>query len=190
MHCRAGSIYGGSIRNSIRNSVAIYYCFLYTFVQSSRAAAQSLKVSWHSKRVLMFVIKKLSIAVIIILSIVLFPITIRTAKQLNSSIAGIITHCAFGDLARQITTPNSGLHILPPKAQAGIRLLQERRLDSFRLSPAIARDEEIKQRLTEGAYPIRVLDKSAHCLLFSNEQVPSGCVVVSRTQEVILASCP
>jgi len=138
----------------------------------------------------MFVIKKLSVTVIIILSIVLFPKTIRTAQQLNSSIAGIITQGAFGDLARQITTPNSGLQVLPPKAQAGIRLLQEQRLDSFRLSPAIDQDVEIKQRLIEGAYPIRVLDKSAYCLLFSNEQVPSGCVVVSRTEEVILASCP
>ena len=134
-----------------------------------------LKASWPSKKGLMFAIKKLAVAVIILLSLKLFPTTIRTVDY-NSSFADIIT-------------PNSGLHVLPPKALAGIRLLQERRLDSFRLSPAMDRYGEL-QRLIEGAYPIRVLEKSAYCLMFSNEQVPSGCVVVSRTEEVVLAYCP
>lgn len=138
----------------------------------------------------MLVIKKLAVAAIIVLAAVLFPMTVKTLYQLNAGIAGIIAQGAFGDLSRQITTPNSGLHVLPSKAQEGIRLLQEKQIDSFRLSPAIGRDAEMSQRLIEGAYPIRVLEKSAHCLMFSNEQVPSGCVAVSRTGEVILAYCP
>ena len=39
----------------------------------------------------MYVRKKLTVTVIIILSLVLFPITVRTVSQLNSSIADIIT---------------------------------------------------------------------------------------------------
>jgi len=123
----------------------------------------------------MFVIKKLSVVVIIFLSIELFPTTMRTVDY-NSSFTDIIT-------------PNSGLHVLPPKVQAGIRLLQEQRLDSFRISSAINRYGEL-QRLIEGAYPIRVLEKSAYCLMFSNEQIPLGCAVVSGAEGVILVYCP
>jgi hypothetical protein len=123
----------------------------------------------------MFAIKKLAVAVIIIISLEFFPTAFRTVNY-NSSFADIIT-------------PNSGLYVLPPKVRAGIRLLQEQRLTSFRISPAMNRYSEI-QRLIEGAYPIRVLEKSAYCLMFSNEQVPSGCAVISGTEEVTLVYCP
>jgi hypothetical protein len=139
----------------------------------------------------MFVIKKIAVTVIIVLSTVLFPITVRTVYELNSSVAdAIITDGAFKNLAMQISTPNAGLYFFPPELQKGIRFLQEQRLDSFRLSPAINRDAAIQQSLTVGAYPIHVLEKSDYYVMLSNEQVPSGCAVVSRTEEVVLAHCP
>jgi len=70
-------------------------------------------------------------------------------------------------------------------------LLRDNHISEFRVGEAIAQkaDESIRQRLAEGAYPIRLNLQAPHVLLIPPDVVPAGCRAVDARQEVVLADC-
>ena len=87
------------------------------------------------------------------------------------------------------STPDGGDWVLPAKVRAMLALLRQNGIQEFRYSPAIERDPEAFQRLTEGAYPIRVTERARHWLFLTDDHPGPGCRVIATNEEAILADC-
>jgi hypothetical protein len=71
-----------------------------------------------------------------------------------------------------------------------IALLRENRVTEFRYSETIARDsDEVRQRLAEGAYPIRISARARHVLMARTEAMPAQCRLLASGLEVVLVDC-
>lgn len=92
---------------------------------------------------------------------------------------------------KEWSLPRSGEAGLPPNVRTMIALLRENRVSEFRYSEGVAHgpDEAVRQRLAEGAYPIRLAPGSRHLVLVLPEALPAHCRAVATRQEVILADC-
>jgi hypothetical protein len=135
--------------------------------------------------------KILCVVGLLILSLVLFRTSTTTAVVLHSGWINVLgADSALHRLWSQFSTPSAGEHVLPPPVQAGIMLLRSNHVSSFRYSPAIGKDEEIRQRLIEGAYPLRNDDQARFCLSYESEPVAPTCVILARTGGMVLADCP
>lgn len=88
-----------------------------------------------------------------------------------------------------LSEPGAGADVLPIVVLHMIRLLRDARADSFRYSPAIAESEGVRQRLIEGAYPIRARAAAPHYLSIAQEPLPAGCESVARDGDLVLAAC-
>jgi hypothetical protein len=114
----------------------------------------------------------------------------RTFAILNVSWISVLTSGDLDVLFRQVRTPRAGEHVLPPAVQAGISLLRANQVTAYRFSMAFEQNEEIRQRLLEGAYPLRY-EKDAHYLLLLEQETPDrNCSQISRGGGVVLVHCP
>jgi hypothetical protein len=88
-------------------------------------------------------------------------------------------------------TEHAGEAGLSARVQAMLALLRENRVQAFRYSSAVASDADssVVQRITEGAYPIRVLAGASHMLALAGEALGTRCRLLATRQEVVLAIC-
>ena len=131
-----------------------------------------------------------AVAALTILALVWFPIAGRTARDLHVIGWQLATHLhelpAFTDMRH----PRGGEYILPPKVQIMIHFLRSVSAATYRFSPGIAADGPIMQRLVEGAYPVKVAERSPFYLTLEHEPLPPGCRTIMREGGVALAHCP
>jgi hypothetical protein len=93
-----------------------------------------------------------------------------------------------GTLSR-VSEPRAGEEVLPTDVRGMLAMLRAAHAESFRYSKLIAGAEALRQRLIEGAYPIRARDDAAYYLSRAPEPLPAGCRVVARKAEFVLAAC-
>jgi hypothetical protein len=93
---------------------------------------------------------------------------------------------AFTDLQQ----PQGGEYVLPVEVQVMLHFLRTAHADAFRFSPGIDDNMEISQRLVEGAYPLRVVDKAHYYLSMEQEPLPQACRPLMSQGGIILAYCP
>jgi hypothetical protein len=135
----------------------------------------------------MKILRNLIVACILILILASFREAPRTFKNLNISWINVLAGGDIGTPFRQARTSRAGEQILPPFVQSGISLLRANRVTAYRFSPAF---EQKRQRLLEGAYPIRY-EEHAHYLLLLDQEAPDrNCSQVSREEGVVLVYCP
>jgi len=96
-----------------------------------------------------------------------------------------------GQALSNLFTPNSGLDVLPDKAQQVLTLIQENDITSYRLSTVISEDYHLMQRIVESAWPVRMAEDSVHVFITPDESPDYGkCTVTDQVEEVILVHCP
>jgi len=77
-----------------------------------------------------------------------------------------------------LTSPRSGEIALTEPVLHTIELLRANRIESFRLSPAMSGEEFVRQRLIEGAWPIRFEESSSFLIAYLDEY--TDCALVDR----------
>ena len=94
----------------------------------------------------------------------------------------------LGDFATQ-TGPLAGENVLPVAVREMIGIARRLRLQDYALSPTLAKDLETVQRMTEGAWPVRLASASRHSFFAKNETLPDACRPLEAGFEVIYALC-
>jgi hypothetical protein len=90
----------------------------------------------------------------------------------------------------EVDEPRGGERMLPPPVQDMLMLLRGHGVSAYRVSPGIARDPLISQRVVEGAWPIRPDGGASWYLAFAGEGRPAGCQLLDGRKNVVLARCP
>jgi hypothetical protein len=85
--------------------------------------------------------------------------------------------------------PQLGEEALTPVPREVVELVRELRLQDFSLSPGLAQNEHILQRVTEGNWPTPLTGRSANLFLHRTEGVPARCEVRERRKSVVYAHC-
>ena len=138
----------------------------------------------------MKILRPLLAAGILALLLTLFPEARETFSSLHASWAKVLASGELSLLFRRARTPRAGEQVLPPVVRAGISLLRAHRVTMYRFSPAFEKDEEVRQRLVEGAFPIRSEKHARYLLLLEQESPDRSCSPVSRGGGVVLVHCP
>jgi hypothetical protein len=87
-------------------------------------------------------------------------------------------------------TPNSGLGVLPPKVLTMISILNENKVESYKLSENFSNDVVIYQRIVEGAWPIKLENTSSYLLMATDEIVDyPNCMIIEEKEDVALVNC-
>lgn len=103
---------------------------------------------------------------------------------INALEYGLEHHAA---IRRNIRNPRSGESVLPVPVRDMIALIREHHLPNYRFSPNIGNDALLRQRLVEGAWPVRFAPDSPHLLLLASER--TACALREARNEVLLADC-
>jgi hypothetical protein len=90
----------------------------------------------------------------------------------------------------EIGQPRGGERMLPLPVQDMLTLLRGHGVAGYRVSPRIAHEPLISQRIVEGAWPIRPDPAAPWYLAFAAEGLPVGCQSLDRRMDVVLARCP
>jgi len=139
--------------------------------------------------------KKFAILVVTLCSFYFFPIVLdrfidqhRFVWKILSDYQSLFSNSLPSNIDPRIA--NSGEGILPEPARIMIRLLRSSNAEFYRYSKAIGRNDLIKQRLVEGAYPLRFSETAHHLLYFNWESLPEGCFSLTNEKGINLAYCP
>jgi len=93
----------------------------------------------------------------------------------RTSIARLLSDAPHGE---NLTTPRAGERVLTEPILLMIGMLRDNGIESFRMSPMVFREPFVRQRLAEGAWPIRY-DASAEVeVAFLVE--PEDCEIVDQ----------
>jgi len=131
-----------------------------------------------------------AVLTVLVISTMLYPQIMSTLKVLGQASQTFLSPELFRSLLRQTGTPLAGEQVLPPPVQSMLALIRSNRVASFRYSEAIGANEEIRQRLIEGAFPARYEPKAPYLLLVGGEQLPPACKPVASQEGVLLVQCP
>lgn len=124
------------------------------------------------------------------LSMYLFPVIPKTFIDLNKVNFRVLSQPRQVVALRESRMPRGGETVLPLHVQQMLSLLRLNGVKSYRYSPLIERNPETQQRLTEGAYPLRVSKTATHVLVTAAEEVPVGCRVMGSEGGILLVHCP
>jgi hypothetical protein len=91
----------------------------------------------------------------------------------------------FADCLR----PHLGEEALTPAPRELVEIVRAQRLSDFSLSPGMVFDEQILQRVTEGAWPSQLRRHSSHLFLLKGEPLPERCEARERRESVVYAHC-
>lgn len=131
-----------------------------------------------------------TVFVFLLLYLAWFPDTIQVFHLLNSTWFDLITDQDPRVLVEEIATPGAGEHVLPPRAREGLALLRSNGTSRFSISPPAFQDIELRQRLIEGAYPIRYAENAEFILQLAGEPLATGCSRVAAQGGMALVHCP
>ena len=90
----------------------------------------------------------------------------------------------------ELVEPRGGERVLPPPVQDMLTLLRDQGVRGYRVSPRIAKDPLISQRVLEGAWPIRPDDDAPWYLAYAADALPDRCQPYARQEDIVLAHCP
>ena len=91
--------------------------------------------------------------------------------------------------ARDLLRPGSGEQDLPGDVLAMLALVRGHDVQAFSVSPRITEDTLWLQRLTEAAFPRRIVKHAEDRLVLVGEALPIGCQPVAATHGVLLVRC-
>ncbi len=90
-----------------------------------------------------------------------------------------------------LLTPGTGLFVLPEPVQVIISLIKVNEIDNYQLSPELFNNEEIRRRVIESAWPIKMEDKSSFVFITPNEKASyENCIIVDQKEDITLVDCP
>lgn len=131
-----------------------------------------------------------AVAALTILAVAWLPEVVRTARDLHVVGWQLATHLdelpAYADMRQ----PQGGEYVLPPHVQVMLHFLRSANAATYRYSPGIAADGPTMQRLVEGVWPMRAVERSPFYLYFEHEPLPAGCRPLMAEGGVALAHCP
>lgn len=115
---------------------------------------------------------------------------IATTRELHATAARSLAQA--GKFQSQIETPGSGEYVLPGRVQEMLSILRKegRGVKRYALSPRLAEDLWTFQVMVSSAWPLRLEPAAKARFVLSVEGLPTGCFVVGRREEVLLAYCP
>jgi hypothetical protein len=117
-----------------------------------------------------------TVAVILAVAIAMNPGVRDGARRLQTAATAQLASEATHRI--NLTSPRSGEIALTEPVLHTIEMLRSNDIDSFRLSPAVGREPFVKQRLIEGAWPIRFDESSSFLVAYLAEG--TGCAPVDR----------
>lgn len=135
-------------------------------------------------------VKNATVIFIVLLSVLMFPVTFETFLNLHRFGWHFFADNEYRKKTiQELSQARSGEYVLPVEVQTMIELLRANKVDSFRFSRGIATNDENKQRLVEGAYPIKVSPLAHYILLLDQEPLPAGCHSIMSKGGFTLAYC-
>jgi hypothetical protein len=146
-------------------------------------APASADGAWVSRTFAQFGISSallLALALVCYPSIVLLPTALIRSSIARAAVAGQPNRSAATAGEEQI---------FPAKTNAALSLLRAHKTTEFQLSPALDADFIVRQRLAEGAYPIKMVKSARHWIGLTTEPVPPRCSIVETNKEIALALC-
>ena len=134
----------------------------------------------------MFFMRQAAVAAILAATAWCFP-TLWAAEQPWKRTWNYLAARDWRDL-QLFAVERAGEEVLPAKVRGALELMRRNAVPDFFVSKAILRDpdESVPQRLAEGAYPIRVNEKSRHLIVSSDEPVPATCAKLGAVEGVTL----
>jgi hypothetical protein len=132
-----------------------------------------------------------SVIAMLIASMLLFPSSKDTISFLHKTSFNTLCHLSsIQKVKEDLQTPFAGEYVLPSEVQVMIALLRAFRVETFKYSAAIQDNLLFRQRLTEGAYPLRVSETSHILVYFQGEPIPGTCKTLAVREGVAIAYCP
>jgi hypothetical protein len=131
-----------------------------------------------------------SVIAMLVASMQLFPSSKDTISFLHKTDFNVLCHLNSIRQVKDLQTPLAGEYVLPPEVQVMIALLRTSRVETFRYSAAIQANLLFRQRLVEGAYPLRVTETSHFLVYFLDEPMPGVCKTLAVREGVAIAHCP
>ena len=126
----------------------------------------------------------LAAVLILVVGLFSFP-TIANIALLNSRSFSVLEHSLSN-----IFSPNSGQDVLPFQVQQMLDLMETHQLNSYQLSDQIYLDPLVLQRITEGAWPIKIDAKSPNLLgTLSDIEADPACILVAQRESIALGYC-
>jgi hypothetical protein len=93
----------------------------------------------------------------------------------------------WADYERNLTTPGSGLEVLPATITGAAALLRDHHAERYRLGPGLASDPFLMQRIAEVTWPVQ-MDAQAKFVL-RRESEPQICMTIATASGVALDRC-
>src|SRR5215472_8426117 len=118
-----------------------------------------------------------------------FPDAIRVFVSLNASWRDVVRSSHRYAIIKQVAAPRAGESVLPAAAQDGLALLRAHHVLAFNISQVAFEDVLLRQRLIEGAYPIRYAPEAPHILQLASESLVSGCSLIATQGGMALVRC-
>lgn len=95
-----------------------------------------------------------------------------------------------GKLFYNLVTPHSGeKEVLPENVQFIIEYARINQIKTISMSRAIADNRFIAQPLTEGVYPVIVIDSADIFVFYSSELIPISCATLMTQKGIQIARC-
>ncbi len=111
-----------------------------------------------------------------------FPVIGKTIDDLRRSTFVLLRHPI------SVSGAFIGEERIPPGARAAIQLLREAGVPQYQVSPGV-RNTYDYQRITEGAWPIRLAAPSEAEIFLATEALPKHCRRKEQRDGMVLASC-
>ena len=127
---------------------------------------------------------------VLVISAFLYPQTVQTLNILGRAGELLLSPKSLISRSLQMQTPQAGEQVLPPAVQSMLALLRTNGISTYRYSETIAANEEIRQRLIEGAFPVRYDAASFSHLRINGEEATPGCKPLASREGVALVHCP
>ena len=135
-------------------------------------------------------LRKMGVLLVFALSPLAFPAVTMTPRLLLEVYKKLLPDRAA--ISKDWRTARTGEVGLPQEVRTMIAMLRDNHVMEFRYSEAIVpqSDDNLTQRLAEGAYPIRINVEAHHVLASASETLAQGCLVLASREGIVLAHCP
>ncbi len=115
---------------------------------------------------------------------------VATTRELHTAAWRALSH--FGEFRRNVETPGSGEHVLPPRVREALSIFsgEGRGVKRFAVSDGVSASAWDMQQLVASAWPRKVEPGAATRVQLASEPLAPGCSVIDGRTEILLVYCP
>lgn len=130
----------------------------------------------------------------VFLSILLIAVSLIFTSSISTVVLLIQSNIKFiqdsNVTLTNIFTDGTGQEVLPSRVRQMLSMLSANNIPSYQLSNQLSQNEEIRQRIIEAAWPIKLENDSPYLFIYSNEvEDNTRCNFIDKRKDLELVYC-